>query len=230
MYNATMSESENGYSVIYESQTEQYGIIRGLSLPLRADDCGYVLQQFLKDFHNRVEPLGTTETFGYARRQIAGTNRWSNHASGTAVDANASQHPYGRSNTFTNAEESRLRDVLEDYDDVIRWGGDYNSTSDEMHFEIDKPYAAVRLVAIVHRRDNTVTLSRLVPGKSNYDVYFVKRALKKKGLWDGDMGKYFGKPLRRAYAKYQESLGYSGKSANGIPGRASLLALGLKVK
>lgn len=75
----------------------------------------------------------------------------------------------------------------------------------------------------------TVRLSRLQPGKRNGDVVLLKRRLKRKGFYDGGTSKFFGKALRRAYADYQRSLGYEGKDADGIPGRASLRKLGFRV-
>lgn len=75
----------------------------------------------------------------------------------------------------------------------------------------------------------TVNLSRLLPGKRNEQVVWVKRRLKRKGFFDGPVNKYFGKGLQKAYAEYQRSLGYTGASADGIPGRDSLRKLGFRV-
>lgn len=76
----------------------------------------------------------------------------------------------------------------------------------------------------------TVSLKRLQPGKRNRQVIWVKRRLKRRGFFKGNPnGKYFGKGLERAYAAYQRDLGYSGKDADGIPGRATLQKLGFRV-
>ncbi|RKS76719.1 hypothetical protein BZB76_2077 [Actinomadura pelletieri DSM 43383] len=58
-------------------------------------------------------------------------------------------------------------------------------------------------------------------------VLLVERALRDRGLlgekWvDG----HFGTSTTTAYAKYQKSLGHTGRAANGLPGRASLTELG----
>lgn len=223
-----MPYSQNGYTTITREQCKSY-TVDDFTIPLRADDCGYVLIRFARAFDRRVEDLGRTETFGYSYREIAGSSEYSNHASGTAVDLNSAQHPYGKTGTFTASELSTIRDLLDDFDGVLRWGGDYRYTKDEMHFEINKPYADVQLLAAVLRRGNVVYLNRLQYGKRNLDTYIVKRALNKRGFFNGTMNKYFSRELIAAYAKWQESLGYTGTDADGIPGPGSLQALGLEV-
>lgn len=76
----------------------------------------------------------------------------------------------------------------------------------------------------------TVRLANLKPGQRNKDVLEVKQALHKKG-YTGFLTKSnkWGSGVQRAYAKYQRRLGYSGKDANGIPGRESLRKLGFRV-
>lgn len=226
-----MVDSQNGYSVIEREQAKSYDVgVEGLTVPLRNDDCGVVLADFLRRFDNRVEKLGRTETFGYSKRQISGSDEWSNHASGTAADANASQHPFGKVGTFTVDEAFQIRALLADYDGVIRWGGNYSGTKDEMHFEIDREYDEVKLIANIIRRENRVYLSRLKPGNRNLDVYMVKRKLRRKGFYDKAPNRYFGKSLTEAYKKWQRHLGYTGSDADGVPGRASLEALDFRVK
>lgn len=82
--------------------------------------------------------------------------------------------------------------------------------------------ATVKAAQIDPRRaDDTLTTG----AKSS--VLLVEQALQAKGLlaskWvDG----YFGTETVSAYAKYQQSLGYSGLAANGLPGTTSLTKLG----
>ncbi len=82
--------------------------------------------------------------------------------------------------------------------------------------------ATVKAAQIDPRRaDDTQT-----PG-AHESVLAVEEALDDEGLlatrWvDG----YFGTKTVEAYAAWQRSLGYSGLAANGLPGRASLTALG----
>ena len=224
-----MATSQNGYSVLsgYEACRVYYA--DNVKFYLRPDSCGWVLADFASKFDDEVENLNPTDCHGFSRRAIAGTNEWSNHASGTAVDLNATQHPHGSTGTFTSLEVTNLRDLLEDYDGVLRWGGDYRSLKDEMHVEIDAPYNEVLLVAQRLRRKNTVRLSRLRPRKRNIDVYMVKRELDKRGYDTGPVTKYFSMAFRGAYQRWQMTLGYTGADADGIPGSTSLQKLGFKV-
>lgn len=75
----------------------------------------------------------------------------------------------------------------------------------------------------------TVHLSRVTPGKRNTDVVLLKKRLRRKGFYEGSNGKFFGENLKKAYAAYQRSLGYTGPDANGIPGRKTLQKLGFRV-
>lgn len=59
----------------------------------------------------------------------------SNHASGTAIDLNATIHPLGSTGTFSDEQIARLRDLLDELAPVLAWGGDFERP-DEMHFEI----------------------------------------------------------------------------------------------
>lgn len=102
-----------------------------------------------------------------------------------------------------------------------RWGLDYKGWTREVNdVTVWKPTPPKA----------TVALKNLKPGLRNDDVLQVKRALHHKG-YSGFLvnSKKFGAGTRRAYAKYQRRLGYSGADANGIPGRNSLQKLGFRV-
>lgn len=97
-----------------------------------------ILVNFALQFHNTVEPIdkGQLDDWGYAYRPIRGTTvHLSNHASGTAIDLNATRHPLGASGTFTKAQEAKIRELCKTFG--LRWGGDYEVRKDEMHFEIN---------------------------------------------------------------------------------------------
>lgn len=53
----------------------------------------------------------------------------------------------------------------------------------------------------------------------------VQGILKAKGLYKGKIDGIFGRLTLEAYAAWQRSLGYTGKDANGVPGKASLSKL-----
>ena len=63
------------------------------------------------------------------------TDRLSCHASGTAIDLNATQHPLGAIGTFPADKVPMIRALAKKYG--LAWGGDYRNRKDEMHFEIN---------------------------------------------------------------------------------------------
>lgn len=96
-----------------------------------------LLIAFACDFHNQVEPIdeGQHDDWGYAYRPVRGSiTTYSNHASGTAIDLNATKHPLGAENTFDSEQTATIRRLCRKYG--LRWGGDYRTRKDEMHFEI----------------------------------------------------------------------------------------------
>ncbi len=82
--------------------------------------------------------------------------------------------------------------------------------------------ATVKAAQIDPRRaDNTLT-----PG-AKASVLLVEQALRDRSLLDAQwVDGYFGTSTVAAYARYQQSLGYTGLDANGLPGRTSLTQLG----
>lgn len=131
-----MAVSQNGWTAndrtLIESRT-----VPGGSLPVRKGPAGDLLVYVATQFHGRVEHLVWPGCWGYAERQIIGGTELSNHASGTAIDLNAPQHPLSAVGTFTTHQVGAIRQILSECSGVIRWGGDYVGRKDEMHFEID---------------------------------------------------------------------------------------------
>lgn len=143
--------SQNGWSANDISQTTTYTIGNGRSIRLRRGDAGYLLTRFANWFDKNIEDIdaGQLDDWGYAERNIRGSETTvSNHASGTAMDLNATKHPLGVRGTFPKAKAAAIREHLKVvYGDVIRWGGDYVNRADEMHFEINGTAADVARVA-----------------------------------------------------------------------------------
>jgi hypothetical protein len=114
---------------------------------VKAGDVAVVLEYVVNRFRLEVEPLVPGWCWGWNYRPVTGGGRLSNHASGTAVDVNAPHHPYGKRDTFTARQRDTIRSILAAVDNVVRWGGDYSRTPDDMHFEINDGPAAVARVA-----------------------------------------------------------------------------------
>lgn len=114
-------------------------------LPLRADVAPLLLSMAQWwDVH--VEPLVAGWCWAYAFRAIRGqTSGYSNHASATAMDLNAPDHPLGVRGTVPASKRAPISAAARARG--LRWGGDYTGRVDEMHFEIDvSPARALELV------------------------------------------------------------------------------------
>jgi peptidoglycan hydrolase-like protein with peptidoglycan-binding domain len=148
-----MSTSQNGWSAGTPAQIGglDTGYVPGTKVKLpqgvRKGDVATVLNYVAAQFHLHVEPLHAGWCWGYNYRKIEGSSSLSNHASGTAIDFNAPNHPMGARVTFSTAKVTAIRKILAYCDGVVRWGGDYSGRKDEMHFEIVKNAAAVAKLA-----------------------------------------------------------------------------------
>lgn len=137
-----MASSQNGWPASDEPRTigvEAYAI-PGTKIKIRcAKKVAPLIINFCAEFNEKVEKLegGALDDWGYSYRAIRGqedAGNLSNHASGTAVDLNATKHPLGKRNTFSDTQEITIRSLAKKYG--LRWGGDYKNRADEMHFEI----------------------------------------------------------------------------------------------
>lgn len=125
-------------------------VVSGVSFPggVRGGNVEVVLRYVLEQFDRRVEVLKQElGCWGFAYRQNRNANNLSCHSSGTAVDANAVRHPNGKRRTFTTAQVTEIRRILAEVGGVVKWGGDFTGTPDEMHFEVSGTPAEVSIVA-----------------------------------------------------------------------------------
>lgn len=143
-----MAYSQNGYTANKYSLMSVYTVPgTDIKVTLRKGDVAVVLLELLRLYHTTVEPLKQRDTGGYNPRSVIGGRTISNHGSGTAVDTRWNYHPLGKRGTFTRKQVKAIRAILAYLDGVVRWGGDYKSRADEMHFEIVGNPAQVAKVA-----------------------------------------------------------------------------------
>jgi peptidoglycan hydrolase-like protein with peptidoglycan-binding domain len=114
---------------------------------IRKGDVTTILLYVAEQFHQHVEPLVDGDCWGYFYKFIEGSTAISNHASGTAIDLNAPKHPMGKANTFNTTQVGKIREILNFLEGAVRWGGDYSTRKDEMHFEINKGEMVVARIA-----------------------------------------------------------------------------------
>lgn len=144
-----MVASQNGWRANDRSVIVSYPLPGG-SIALRQGSPGLVLCHVLRRFHNEVEALVWPGIWGYAERPIRGGTELSNHASGTAGDANAPRHPLGTqpAANFAAWQIDKIHEILTECEGLIRWGGDYTGRKDGMHFEVNDGVTLEQLDAL----------------------------------------------------------------------------------
>lgn len=136
-----MANSQNGYPA--SADRNAIGVVpftaRGVSFPggVKSGDVATVLRYVAEQFNDRIERLVPGWCWGHAFRSVRGATNTSNHASGTAIDCNAPNHPLGVRGTFSAAEVAEGKRILAEVDNVVRWGELYTGRVDGMHFEIN---------------------------------------------------------------------------------------------
>ncbi|MCG7287949.1 M15 family metallopeptidase [Cellulomonas sp. ACRRI] len=108
---------------------------------LRGGDARYVLEHVAARFDAEVEAVDVASSWGWGYRTVRGEEDeagegLSNHASGTSIDLNATEHPLGARDTFTDEQVAAIRSILAEVAPAVAWGGDFAGRRDEMHFEI----------------------------------------------------------------------------------------------
>jgi hypothetical protein len=136
-----MESSYNGYPASKdpaEIKIKSYPV-RGTDRKLRcAESVGPLLAAFAAEFHELIEPIdeGAFDDWGYAYRMVRGdATKLSCHSSGTAIDLNATKHPLGKAGTFPAERVPMLQALAKKYG--LKWGGDFKSRKDDMHFEVN---------------------------------------------------------------------------------------------
>lgn len=137
--------SINGFSVLPfgDSKLAKFKIPgTGARLSLRKEVASLMVG-LARDFHQNVEPLNAKSCWGHDFRKIDDSGSWSFHAPGIAIDLNATDHPRGKRDTFSTNQVKSIRKLLQNYSyqgvRLFRWGGDFSTKVDEMHFEIIVP-------------------------------------------------------------------------------------------
>lgn len=156
-----MAVSMNGWPVLDPGSKYLYtwtlatkqGPVR---ITLRNGSAGFLLCHFILWYASTIEPVfdpKLLDDWGHAVRPVRGrTSGFSNHASGTAADVNATRHPIGRAGTLGFKVRgvwalTRIRTRLLMYRGCIRAGAFYHGRKDEMHYEINKSLPMVEKAA-----------------------------------------------------------------------------------
>ncbi|WP_454051754.1 M15 family metallopeptidase [Cellulomonas sp. Marseille-Q8402] len=146
--------TQNCWPAIMEGNDPRLEVSPWVTGRLLAGDVRTVLEHVATRFDAEVEPVDVDSSWGWAYRSVrgeedehGGDGGLSNHASGTSIDLNATEHPLGATDTFSDDELTAIRAILAEVAPVVAWGGDFGGRADEMHFEIVGDPAAVAEVA-----------------------------------------------------------------------------------
>lgn len=145
-----MPTSQNGWPANDRSVISTYTISGTTQkLALRRGPVATVLLYVAAQWHRRVEPIHVGWCWGYAERPIRGGVVLSNHASGTAIDLNAPAHPMGvaTSKTLSAKQIATIRQIMKECSGLVRWGGEWTTRPDAMHFEINGTSAQITALA-----------------------------------------------------------------------------------
>uniref|UniRef100_UPI000DF8079D peptidoglycan-binding protein n=1 Tax=Desertihabitans aurantiacus TaxID=2282477 RepID=UPI000DF8079D len=182
---------------------------------------GWVARQLAERVEAPVDP----GCWGFSYRPVTGGTALSNHASGTAIDYNAPQHPIGASGTFSTAQVGEIHAIVAYCDGVVRWGGDYSGRKDEMHFELNRPPgAAVDAVAAKLGGGTPPPPPRptISEGDQGTAVSDAQTLLNAKGGYGLVVDGIFGPATTAAVRDFQAA---SGLGVDGIVGPATWAAL-----
>lgn len=136
--------SYNGWPA--NSDPAAIGVVQSLWFPggVKTGDVTTVLRYVAEQFQARVEPIVGGWCWGYTYKQnVNNPSSLSCHASGTALDINAPDHPNGSGGTFSDAQVGEIYAILNEVQGAVEWLEGY----DEMHFEIAVNAADLAIVA-----------------------------------------------------------------------------------
>jgi hypothetical protein len=128
-----MATSYNGWPA--SDDKASIGVVSSDVFPggAKAGDVTTVLGYVARQLHARVEPCIDGWNWGYTyKANVNNPSQLSCHASGTAIDWNAPDHPNGSSGTFTAAQVTTIYTILAEVEGAVAWLQGY----DEMHFEV----------------------------------------------------------------------------------------------
>jgi hypothetical protein len=111
---------------------------------------------FLGDLESQGYKIDPKQSGGYNPRKIAGTDIWSNHAYGTAVDVNWSDNPHGESGKQNLP--ANVGDIAKKWG--LTWGGNWSGKDrDPMHFELASQDVPSHALAMTSKPPNQLAAS-----------------------------------------------------------------------
>lgn len=211
--------SENGWPVIGSEQLDRTPIPGTGIIPLPGilgGDAGWLLRWVGQQFDQRVMKLYNPGCWGWnAPIAIPGTNVYSNHSSGTAVDLNAPSFPW-KTRNMSPEQQAACRDIVAQTEYVVVWGGDFTTHVDQMHFEINGTSEDVSRIVTKLKEDEVIG-----PDWGEIVTHFVTftgkppTAEQQQYYHDRDWGTLNGDLLQWNFDRRQELIGEIGNLRTG---------------
>jgi hypothetical protein len=157
---------------------------------IKTGDVETVMAYVAREFNARVEPIVDGWCWGYTyKANVNNPSQLSCHASGTAIDLNAPDHPNGSGGTFNDAQVGTIYSILAEVQGAVDWLEGY----DEMHFEIAVDAAALAAIAATLPASGPAPIPVPLSGD---DVYQLVRNQDDGTLWAAAPGhfQYIGSP------------------------------------
>lgn len=210
-----MAISRNGWDVYSSGSNQNLANFPWVTGKVRGGDHYVVLDYIAKRWNAEVETIRKDWSWGYANRPVRGASVISEHATGTAVDFNAPLHPLGKKNTFSAADQAKIRQIMKDVSHAARWGGEW-SRPDDMHVELIGGNALIGRVADQIRAGELPGLSGDVKpaGKPSKPATKPKPSVDKSGAWPEKPLKVTDKHTAESDAAWRElmaAIGYKDK-------------------
>lgn len=142
---AGYARSENGWAICDRDECETVDGPFMDTAPLRTGAPAIILGDFARRYHDECAPI-ISPVWGWSPTNLVPN---SNHLSGTALDINAPQWPWGHYRMPADLI-GRIEALVADYDGAVFWGRDW-AKPDEMHFQMGWPEADPALDALVDR-------------------------------------------------------------------------------
>lgn len=222
--------SGNGWPVLSDRADQRAHLVTIEPVPGRKfrvrREAAHVFEWFIAEFHKSVERIdeGVLDDWSFAVRPVRGGSTPSNHASGTAVDLNAVDHPLGARKTFTAAQVAVIQELIEKCGRAIRWGGEYSRRKDEMHFEVRPGFSPAKIKNITVEG---ISMEQYKPGERTIelgsrgpDVAYVQTIVQ---IAPKDIDGVFGPQTAEAVKRFQRERGLDADAIVGPKTWAPLL-------
>lgn len=195
-----MSVSQNGWPVIELGTDERLAIIPKIAGRVRKGDVEYIFKRLIEEFDTRVEDIDLgKDDWGFSNRNAYGSSQKSDHASGTAIDINATKHPIGRANTFSTKQVTAINKIVKSLKGAVVWGGIWTKRPDEMHFTI--AVSEKKLASIV----KSLKAASVPAQTSDPKIEKIQRRLRYAGYFTGAINGKKSTAYTAAIKKYQSS-------------------------